>query len=217
MDLEEIKKFLQTSDEGKAYIESLITEQTEGLKNKNQELLGKNKKFKEERDSALSKITDLEEQNEELEAAKVQKTSDVEAALEKQAKKHQKQVEELTGRLTGSETQIKKLLVDNGLNDALIKADVAKEHIPAVTALLKTTNNIEISSDDDTPVAMIGDKSLAEYVAEWSQGDMGKLYVSAQDNSGGGAQGSNSNASAADIANLSPMAKLQMARSQGNF
>lgn len=215
MDLEEIKKFLQTSDEGKAYIESLITEQTEGLKNKNQELLGKNKKFKEERDSALSKITDLEEQNEELEAAKVQKTSDVEAALEKQAKKHQKQVDELTGKLTGSESQIKKLLVDNGLNDALIKANVAKEHIPAVTALLKTTNNIEISSDDDTPVAMVGDKSLAEYVSEWSQGDMGKLYVSAQDNSGGGAQGSNGNASAADIANLSPMAKLQMARSEG--
>jgi DNA repair exonuclease SbcCD ATPase subunit len=218
MDFSEFKAFATDNDEAKTYIQSLIDDATGGLKAKNEELLGKNKKIKEDRDSLRSEVSELSNANEELEELKVQKTSDVQEALEKQKKKFDKEIERLTGDLEGSKGQISKLLIDNGLNDALLKANIAKEHLPAVTALLRTGNNIEISTDEgDSPVAVVGDKQLGEFVSEWSQSDLGKLYVAAADNSGGGAKGSNGqgNASAENMDDMSPMAKLQLARSQG--
>jgi len=214
MDLTEVKNFLSTNDEGKTYLNELIEKAKEGLVKKNSELLGINKKLKTEKEE-VKKINDnLIADNERLEDSKTQKTSDVEEALKKQKERYDRDFEKLTGEKNSISTQLTSLLVDSGLKDALISSNVSKEYLPAVTALLKLDNKIEISSEGDIPKAVIGSEDLSDFVKSWSESDTGKLYTSARDNSGGGAHGSNIKSNAINVGNLSPQDRMVLARKQ---
>jgi Rad3-related DNA helicase len=83
-----------------------------------------------------------------------------------------------------------KLLVDNGLTEALVKANVTKQFLPAVKALL--ASKVTLKVDGDNRVAMVGDKPLGEFVDSWAKGDDGKHYVAAPANGGGGSNGGTS-------------------------
>lgn len=81
-----------------------------------------------------------------------------------------------------------RLLVDNGLNEALTKAGVTNPvHLKAVKSML--AGQVQIVAEGDSKVAKVGEKPLADYVGEWAKGDEGKHFVSAPNNSGGGANG----------------------------
>ena len=214
--LEDVKKFLAEDAEGKAYVEELVSSETEGLKTKNNELLGKLKKTKEANNKLESDMVDFKEKYDELENAKTTKSNDVAEALAKQAEKHQKELDKANQRGDIAEGKVKSLLVDNGLNNALIAANVSKDHIPAVEAFLKSTNNIEITEDEnDSPIAVVGDIPLSDFVTNWASSDAGKIYVSAPNNSGGGALGSGGDGGGkgADLSTMSPTEKLNHARS----
>ena len=43
--------------------------------------------------------------------------------------------------------------------------------------------------EGDERKAFVGDKSLGDFIKEWSQGDDGKHYIAATPNGGAGAQG----------------------------
>lgn len=81
----------------------------------------------------------------------------------------------------------KTLLVDNGLSDALVKAGVEPQFMPAVKAMLKA--QVAVVADANGRRALVGDKPLADFVAAWATGDEGKHFVKAQANSGGSAGG----------------------------
>lgn len=108
---------------------------------------------------------------------------------EKQFKKDAKAIEALTGERDGERKAINGLVVDKGLTEALTAANVAPQFLPAARALLQ--GRVTIKQDGEARTAMVGDKSLGDFVKEWSQGDEGKHYVAAPANGGGGAPGGN--------------------------
>lgn len=61
----------------------------------------------------------------------------------------------------------------------------------AAKALLKMQATIK--AENGQYQAVIGDKALGEFIKEWATSDAGKHFVAADNNSGGGAQGGNSN------------------------
>jgi len=165
----------ETKDALKAAIEEAVT----GLKEKNQELLGKLKKA--QKDATIDPAdhaalqTELEQaQNQILEANKALKTANLDAD------KHKKAFE--------AESQFAhRLLVDNGLTDAILKVGVKPELSKAVKAMM--AGLVKLDVDGENRVAKIGDKPLADYVSEWAKSDEGKHFVAAPANNGGGANG----------------------------
>jgi len=147
-----------------------------GLKTKNKELLAK---VKAGGDGDPKAIEALEN---EIDANKTKI-----ANLEKDARKAAKTIETLTGERDGERTAVSKLIVDGGLTEALTVAKVAPQFLPAAKALLQ--GRVTIKQDGEARTAMVGDKSLGDFVKEWSQGDEGKHYVAAPANGGGGAPG----------------------------
>ncbi|RTL05716.1 hypothetical protein EKK58_07435 [Candidatus Dependentiae bacterium] len=210
MTKEQVLEFLKSED-GKAVLEELTEEAVSGLKTKNAELLTKNKKLKEDKEAAEAKNTELED---ELETAKNSKSKENVTDIEKRIeKKFEKQLKDATDKNDAYSKQINTLVVENGLTEALAKNNIAKQHIPAVKALIKSNAKIEISSDGDETSATIEGKAINDYVKEWSLGDTGKHYVAAPDNAGGGSKGSNSNANGGtDTSKLSPKEKMNQGR-----
>lgn len=212
MDIEEVKKFLAEDSKGKKLLAELVEdhEALTGLKTKNADLIASNKKLKKERDDGVTEITELKTELEE----KGKGAPDVQAEVEKATKKIMKELETEKTKNGELSTKIQKQIVESGLSDALIKANIAKNHIPAVKALLKSENKIEIDETDN--VAKIGDKDISTFVTEWAQGDMGKNYVAASQNNGGGANGSKGGTTATndDILKMSPKQRLTYGRQQ---
>ena len=84
-------------------------------------------------------------------------------------------------------------MIDNGLNDAMIKAGIKPEFMSAAKAMLRSET--QIKAEDGKYSALMGEKPLFEAITEWAASDEGKHFVSAPANSGGGATGGNGNTS----------------------
>ena len=91
-----------------------------------------------------------------------------------------------TARLSRADATIRKLLVDNGLTEALGKAKVAPEFIEAARALIKTREEVSIGEQEGKAVAMIGEATLEAFVTRWAESDEGRPFLSPLANSGGG-------------------------------
>jgi DNA repair exonuclease SbcCD ATPase subunit len=131
--------------------------------------------------------------------------------LLKQQKENTKALETATKLLESESGFTSKLLLDNGLTDALVKAGIAPQFLPAAKSLLST--QAKIIAEGDTRKAVIGDKELSAFVKEWTASDEGKHFVQAPTNGGGGADGSktpNTN----DLMKLSPVERMNAARAQ---
>lgn len=176
-----------TSPEVKQAIADAVAEEVKGLKAKNAELIDANKKLRkgQEIDPA-----DLERAENERDQYK-QQLNDANKAL----KKANTDVEAANKRADAAEGFGTKLLVENGLNEALAKAGVTNPvHQKAAKAMLG--GQVQIVADGDSRVAKVGDKALADFVTEWAGSDEGKHFVTAADVSGGGAQGASRASSA---------------------
>ena len=168
-----------SEEELKAKIDEAIEAATGGLAKKNQELLAELKEARKGRaidpaelDRLQSKIDALE-----VDLGSAQKASKEQAKLLKQAQ----------DALASESGFTQKLLLDNGLTDALVKAGVANQFLPAVKAMLGS--QAKIITDGDARKAIIGDKELTEFVSSWATSDEGKHYIAAPSNGGGGASG----------------------------
>lgn len=217
MDIEEVKKFLKEDSKGKKLLADLVEdhEALEGLKSKNGDLIASNKKLKKERDDAVGKIDTLESTIEDLEEkggdADVEKAT---AKLKKELEKKDKIIKEKDDIISETSGKYSSKVIESDLADALAKAKIAPQHVKAIKALLKSENKIEIDETDH--IAKIGDKPLGDFVSEWAQGDIGKNYVVAANNSGGGANGSGNGGgkSGDDLMKLSPKQRLIEGRKQ---
>ena len=169
----EVKKAMKEA------IDAAVADATAGLVAKNQELIGKLKKATKDAqiDPAEHQaiVEELEQTQAKLvEAQKLVKTATADAEKAKKA-------------LESENGFVSKLLIDNGLSDAILKAGVKPELTKAVKAMLAGQAQIKIDGENRT--AVIGDKSLSDFVAEWSKSDEGKHFVAAPNNKGGGAAG----------------------------
>lgn len=166
--------------EAKAAIKAAVDEAVAGLQAKNTELLVKLKKatkdaqidpaehaaLQSELDATQAKLAD---------AAKELKTAKADAEKVKKA-------------FEGESKLTHRLLVENGLTEALTKAGVTNPvHLRAAKAML--SGQVQLVAEGDNRIAKVGEKSLVDYVGEWAKGDEGKYFVAAQQNGGGGAPG----------------------------
>lgn len=168
-----------TEEDFKAKIAEAIEEATTGLSKKNQELIAELREAKKGKAIDPAELDRLQSKIDSLEAdlSGAQKASKDQAKLLKQAQ----------DALVSESGFTQKLLLDNGLTEALVKAGVASQFLPAVKAMFGT--QAKIVADGDVRKALIGDKDLTEFVSSWATSDEGKHYISAPANGGGGASG----------------------------
>lgn len=172
-------------------IKAAVEEATKGLISKRDELLREVKELKKGRQINPEDVAALET---EVETLKGQLSE-----AQKTVKKAQSDAESARKALEGAEGFTQRLLVDNGLSDALTKAGVTNPvHLKAVKSML--AGQVKIEADGDNRIAKVGDKALSDFVAEWAKGDEGKYFVAAPANSGGGANGSSGAGSTKQVA-----------------
>jgi phage I-like protein len=111
--------------------------------------------------------------------------------LSKSEKAYKADTEKLSKSLTEKDGALTKYLLDANLTDNLAKARVKPELMDAAKALLKMQATIKAENGEYS--ALIGDKPIGDFVKEWTGSDAGKHFVSADNNSGGGANGGGSN------------------------
>lgn len=167
------------SKEFKDALSAALEEQTQGLKDKNTELLGKLKKAQAGSTIDPADLEAVEKERDQLRA-------DL-ATAKKDAKKVATELEAATKRAADAEGYTSKLLVDNGLTDALVKAGVTDPvYQKAAKAML--ASQVQIADDNGTKVPKFGDKDLATAITDWAGSEDGKRFVSAADTSGSGSQ-----------------------------
>ena len=172
------------SPEVKAAIKAAVQEATQPLIDKRDELLGEVKKLRKGKEIDPAEVEKLETA---LEAA-----TEANKQLQKDAKAAQTAAEKATKALEVAEANTSKLLVDNGLTDALVKAGVTNPvHQKAAKAML--AGQVELTDENGTKVPMLSGKKLAESITEWAGTDEGKFFVTAPDASGGGAHNNGAN------------------------
>lgn len=169
--------------EVQAAIKAEVDKATAGLVAKRDELLSELKGAK----AGSAKAAELEAKLAKIEEEKLRGAGDF-ASLEKQLKDaHARELEKLQGTIKAKQTALEKHLVDAGLSTALAEVGVAKEFLPAVHALLR--GQVQIADNAGELSAVAGGKALPDFIKEWAQSDAGKAFVSAPNNSGGGAPG----------------------------
>jgi hypothetical protein len=189
-----------------AAIAAAVDEAVGGLKAKNQELIGEVRKLKAGATVTPEQLQAVERERDELET----KLGEV----NKQLKAANTSLEATTKERDGEKAYNQRLLVDNGLNDALLAAGVKNPaHLKAAAALIRQAGQVEVKVEGENRSALIGGKPLAEFVKAWSQSDDGKHFVTAPDNSGGGAKGGTGKTPPTpENATLSPVERMHQAR-----
>ena len=169
-----------TAPEVQEAIKAAVEKATAPLVAKRDELLGEVRKLRKGREIDPAEMEKLEEQVETLksqlaEQAKAAKTANQDAEKARKA-------------LTEAEGSMTRLLVDNGLSEALVKAGVTNPvHQKAAKALLR--EQVGVVAEGDQKVVKVGDKALSDFIAEWAGSDEGKHFVTAPDTNGGGSHG----------------------------
>lgn len=165
-----------------ALLDERIAAAVDPLKAHNKKLLGELKVAKKGAEIDPAEVERLETEL----ATVTQQLADATKAAKTAATAAEKAAADLAGERGFNE----RLLVDNGLNAALLEAGVQNPaHLKGAAALIRG-NKVEVTIEGENRVAKIGGKPLADFVKEWSQSDDGKAYVSAPGNGGGGAKGS---------------------------
>lgn len=154
----------------------------EVLSAKNRELLGEARAAKAKAKGVEIDPSEYAALQSEVEALRTQ--------LDKSQKEAAKQIDGLNKALQTKDGALQSYLIDNGLNDALLKVGVRPEMMPAVKAMLKSQTKLQEAEGQYS--ALMGEKPLMDAVAEWAAGDEGKHFVAAPANSGGGAPGGQS-------------------------
>ena len=103
---------------------------------------------------------------------------------ERLKKRHERELEKANKRGDDAEAQLHTLLVENGLTEALTKANVAGPLMDAAKALLLRNHKPMIADGK----ALIDGEEIADFVKAWAETDGGQHFV-ASENSGGGGGG----------------------------
>jgi len=161
-------------------VKAAIDEAVAGLSSKNAELLKEVKELRKGKSVNPEDLDRIESERDDLKAQLDKASKDLKAATAT--------AEKATKALADEQGFTQKLLIDNGLLETLSKNGVTDPaYQKAAVAMLRS--GVQIVVDGENRVAKVGDKALADHVAEWAKSDEGKRFASAPGNSGGGAGG----------------------------
>lgn len=160
---------------------------SDGLSNKNTELLGKLSSNENLSAAEKAKLIELEtfKSNADIKAAK--DAEDWQAASDLQTTAHEVELTKASERILGYEEGERTRLITDGIRKELTGLKVNPLHIDSVSALFSGQSKVVDGK------AMIGDKTQSEYISEWALTDSGKASCLAQDNSGGDGNGGGDN------------------------
>lgn len=192
-----------TAPEVQAAITAAIDKATAPLLAKRDELLGEVKKLRKNTEIDPAELEKVEAERDSLKTAL--------SEANKAAKTAGKLAEDATKRAEAAEGSSKQLLIDNAMSEALAKANVTDPvYRKAAQAMFR--GQAEVGKDN---AVLVGDKSLADFFAEWAGGDEGKRFVAAPDMSGSGAQQSGKPAPSGSKHGMSPGAKAEFIGKHG--
>lgn len=159
--------------------------EVQGLKDKRDELLGKLRKARTGGDdTSAAEIERLETQLAETQTQLRTAQSELRTANRDLATRTQERDTAASERDSERETS-RNDFIANHLTSGLVEAKVRPEFLEDLTASM--AGKVQVKEVDGKRQAFVGDKSLGDYLKEWSQGDKGKHYVGAPSNGGGGA------------------------------
>lgn len=184
---------LDLTDEQKAAVNKL----TDGLVNKNTDLLGKISAGKEKATGANAELERLRILEQGLEQSKLEEAENYKGALTLKEQQYNADLEKLTSGSNEKDQLIHKLLVENGLTAELVKLNVNPDLMGLIQQGLSATATVTDGK------AMIGEKSLSEYMQEWGETPQGKASRVAAQNSGGDGVGGSSSIQGKKMADLS--------------
>jgi len=176
-------------DEGfKAFLAEQIAAVTEGLESNATKLKEDLRKAK----LSAGKVSDDEIETLRVAAAKaaeyerkqMEDKGEWEKLTAQSRDQHAAAVAGLEGDLAKERKTTRKLLIDGGLASALAANNCNPALLTASVKLL--ADDITVVEQDGVFVAKVGDLSVADYVKEWATGDVGKNFMLAPMNSGGG-------------------------------
>lgn len=141
------------------------------------------------------------------------KVEELSAALEETQTLSKTQLEQLTNELNVKSSALESVMIDKGITEALMKAEVMPELMDGAKALL--IKQAKLVNDNGEFKALLGDKPLTDAVNEWATGDQGKYFVKAKDNTGSSAvlAGQNGDTGKGD---LDKAARLAEAKKSGD-
>jgi hypothetical protein len=191
--MEQLKALLET-EEGKAEFSALVKEmgylapdEFSGLKNKNDELLGKyvqQKNKLKELEKTLDSI-DVDEYIALKESAGNQPQGGTAAKVEREISALKKALEKIEAEKTTYKSQYESQLLSSSLSSALDKANIDNIHKELLLTAYKSKAKIEDGSvyidADGLP------KTPEEYFSEWTQTEQGKAYIRKPENTGANA------------------------------
>jgi hypothetical protein len=194
-----------------AEIQQLIDDEKAALKAKNDELIIEMRKLRLDSVIDPKEFSDLKEQNINLQ----EKLNEQAKALKQAAK----QFDDAQKSLKAESEFTQRLLIDNGISEALVSERVKPGLLKAAKAILEKEAAIQI--DGDKRSALIGGKPLKDAIAEWAKSDEGKEFIAAPANQGGGAPGGTQAGSASKVVNrqtfdaMAPGDKMTFAKAGG--
>jgi hypothetical protein len=179
--------------------------ENEAMNAKNRQLLDDMKKVKKQ----ISEV-DLDAYHKALD--RVDALESENSKLSGELKLKAKDSEKLLSQLGEKDGALSNLLIENGLVTALTTAGVKPELMKYVKDSLKSQT--KLVNDNGEFKAMIGDKSLNDFVTEWKDGD-GLHVISAPQSSGGGSSGTKQGGeTSVDLSKMSASEMMKMGRSQ---
>jgi hypothetical protein len=180
-----------------------------GLKAKNKDLIQKLSKARQGSDEG--EVARLEAELEKVQAELVEAKKALKV-IEKDLKTATDRAEAAEASAATEANISREMLVGGGLTQALVGVNVPAKFLPAVTAMLK--GKVEIKEEGGERKAFVGDKSLGDFIKEWSQSDEGKVYVEAPGNGGGGANGSGNGGPAAGkkLSDMTEAERVELAK-----
>ena len=158
----------------------------QGLKDKNTELLGKIRKARTEGGGEnLAEVERLETELSET-ASKLRKSESDLRTITRTLENVTGERDTLKTNLQNEQSLSRNEFVNNRLTAELVGVNVGSQFLDDLTVSL--ARQVEVKDQEGKRVAFVGDKSLGDFIKDWSLGDKGKHYVTAPINGGGGTQ-----------------------------
>ena len=204
---------METTPEIQALIDAAIESAVTGLKNKNNELITEVRKLKQGREIDPKEVERMDAMIEDLQGKINEQNKATKAAM--------KAAEENEAKWKTEAAFTQKLLIDNGLTEALVKAGVAPQFLQATKSMF--AGQAQIIAEGDTRTAKLGDKAIADAIKEWAASDDGKHFIAAPGNSGGGSHGGSGSGTGgatmtrAQFDAMSPATKMEFSKKGGNI
>jgi hypothetical protein len=175
--VEDVKAAVQKYNEG------IVSNKEQILQEK--KALQKRMKIYEGIDPA--KVKELQEEYDRLSTEVAAKQNDAEAIKESLTKKYESQLEEYKNNYLEIQKKYQEKIVNETLTTQLEKAGIDNPvYKKAALAMIKPETKFE----NDT--VLVGDKTVDDFIKEWTESDEAKAFITARNNTGGGVK-SNAN------------------------